>query len=345
MIDTLAAVITLEEALPERLFERVNISRSVSRTDEEEEEAGSMRFFTPSRIVAGRREPAITYYPHTYAGKRLRVEVSLPKFLGKPLAILGQADVDLALNKLDVFLEARELSIQPIREWKAARIDYVYGWDTGSKTSAYIAALHQVQIGNYDRTPYDYGIVWKAGKGYRWIKFYNKAEEQGLARRLGVLRFELSTYRNAVRYLAQKRYKVAQTVENLTRKELIWKELRHWIKKIGLMEAGFGARQTLERDLADTYGARGAAAASWFLDCYSKYGRMAYQHPYNLITKSTYYVWLRKLKVDGFLAQDARGQQKPREKALPRLAFPLLEDFGGETIGEDWGISGQRNLL
>lgn len=326
MIDTLAATIGVE-GLDEGLFDRVSISRAMDDSEDE-----MKRYYNVRSTV----DPALTYFPMTRAGPRLRVEVSLPKLLGLPIAILGQDDVDRALVLIDDYMRSRGLPVPPVSEWVCRRWDICYAWPTGDLTPVYIAALSKMQCSTYQRVPFGpSGVVWKSAKGYRWVKFYDKRRELGY-REGGVLRFEVSNYRNGVKYVAKKRYKVPQTVGRMTRRDLVQQELEYWLARIGVLDAAFGSEDRLMQRLVEEFGTRSAPTALYFLTVFRQHGIDAYKEPLNLMTQSTFYRWRSKLIAAGLLLV-VDGQDVEEGRALQPLTIPGVETFGLETFGGEWG--------
>lgn len=328
MIDTLAATVGVD-GLDETLFDRVSISRAM-----DDDEGDEMRRFYNVRTATA---PALTYFPYSKAGPRLRVEASLPKLLGKPIAILGQEDVDQALVEMDAYLRARGLPVPPVAEWVCRRWDICYGWLTGDLTPVYIAALSKMQCSTYRRVPFGpSGVVWKSAKGYRWVKFYDKRRELGF-KVGGVLRFEVSNYRNGVKYIAKKRHEIPQTVGRMTRRDVVYKELRYWLERVGVYDAPFGNQDNLMQQLVEAFGTRSAPVAHYFLTVFQQHGIAAYKEPLNLMTQSTYYRWRSKLINAGLLLV-VNGKDQVNGQSLNPLTIESAEDFGLKTFGEDWAL-------
>lgn len=312
---------------------------SVTRRKLEEGFSERMRYYSlPSGDA---REPSLTYWPQTQRGPRLRFEVSLPKLLDMPPVVLGTVDVGRGLDRINEFLALRGISAPDVREWRCVRLDVCYAWWTGRDTPVYISALGQQQLGNYQRVPFGpTGVVWKSGRGYRWIKFYDKLKELG-CRDMGVLRYEVSAFGNGVRDIMRRgmprRKKDALPAELhewvsvgwLTAPSRVHVELVRWLERLRVVSDRFGPREALLARLIGEFGSSGAASALYFLEVYSKYGIAAYKPPLELISDSTFFRWRLKLEKAGLLVNvdDFEG--------LPGLVVPE-DGFGAETIGREW---------
>ncbi len=326
MIDTLAATIPIR--LDDNLFDGLSLTRKIKR------ETGEVDDFVRHYNLAAMGDPRLTYYPETMAGPRLRFEVSLPKLLGLPPVILSQSQVDEALDLIDAYIYEQYIDAPPVREWTCKRLDAVYAWSTEEDTYSYILAISQMNIGSYRRTPFGpEGVVWKSGAGYRWVKFYDKSLEvqqnhKQKDRAPGVLRYEVSNYRNSVNYLAKRQLKIPQTVERMTRRDVSYFILSSFLERLGIHEKSFGEEQALYVDLLRFYGSRSAATVKVFLDHYPDMGIDMYRVEPRMMTSSTFYRWKKILIDDGFLPLAPR--------ALSPLPLPDPASFGLESKGMEW---------
>ena len=330
VFDTIAGVWGPPLDFDVSVFDGVTTSRR-RNVDGRGTDSENTRYYTVV-VRNTQRVPALTYYPMTRAGSRLKFEVSLPKLLGLPVAVLSQADVERGLDLIDKFIHEKGIVAPAVREWRCVRLDVTYMWNTAADTPIYIVALANQQIGNYVRVPYGTGgVTWKAGKGYRWVKFYDKLLEQGLGKVGGVLRFEVSNYSGGVRDIVR-RLRCGRTVGNLCTAAVACSELLHWLGKLGVNEHGFGARDVLQCKLVEVFGTRGAPQALFFLEQWSRHGLDVYKEPLSLMTSATFYRWRRKLEQAGLLVSvDTAG-------GLPPLSLPNPEEFGLFTMGGGWGF-------
>lgn len=226
MYDTVAAITNVERELPLALFQG-GTTTEFFNGDERQRAVRLWRNPEPGDDYA----PRITYWPHDEAdpslGGWLKAEFSIPK-MAAPRGDDGGYDLlgtvtddarDLAFTRVDEYLAVFG-DMPAIQCWSAQRIDYACNWNVGDLLPVYMSVFQKLRVANCTRHPFDAheGVVWKSRstKG-RWIKFYNKRtelarSEQGAAMLLrqydnladvpGVLRFEVSNYKDAVRYMA-----------------------------------------------------------------------------------------------------------------------------------------------
>lgn len=325
MLDTIAATIGVR--VDEQIF--VGKTTSTRRVVGGEDIEFSRHYTIPSGDVT---EPRITYFPQTRAGPRLRVEVSLPKLIGVQMALLSQDDVDESLDKIDEYIAGKELTVPKIREWVCRRLDVVYSWEVGELLPAYIAAISNMNLGSYIRTPFGpEGVVWKTRSGHRWVKFYDKYREMG-SNTTGILRFEVSNFRSSMRYMAKEKFEVPQTVWRMTRKDIAHAILSQFLGKVGVMGKQFGSHEALLSQLLRVYGTRGTPFALTFLTHYPARGVTLYKEPGRLMSSSTFYKWRKRLTGDGFLPMS--------EAHLDPLDLPVEEDFAVSRVGTGWLFGG-----
>jgi hypothetical protein len=262
-----------------------------------------------------------------------------------PLDNLERHHIELALDRVDAYLE--RLGIEPgIRLWNCQRVDYAVNWQLGKLLPVYMSVLNKLRVSNYSRHPFDAaeGVVWKSkGLRGRWVKFYNKSREVDDAARLagerqertlpdGVLRFEVSNYKDAVAYLGP-RWFGGKTVGDVVQMPRAAYVLSRFWSTLGLdnVEA-YGGNEYLLFRMRDELGTASIASAYYVLELYQRYGSQAWKdEALQLCTKSTWYYQLRKLKAHGFLTvvndDDDDDNLVVNRQQLPALHLPLEEAF------------------
>jgi len=271
-----------------------------------------------------------TYWPAT---KMLRVEFSVSK--------VSHGDLAVALDWADECV-ARLFSadLPQVRTWRCQRVDYYADLVVARKLMpAYLAALRELRVSGWQRHAFEgQGVVWKS-RG-RWVKAYDKDEEQSVAGRRGelvtkpaepgttarpalyspktTLRFEVSNYSDAVRYTSERWFGCERTVDEMTRPGRALYVMARYFEQMGL-NGRFGEAERELHELREAFGQRSLAGASHALRCVREHGVESYK-TMTLMSKSSYYRWLNLLREAGFLV---RG----RERSLPRLVLPCGEVF------------------
>jgi len=228
----------------------------------------------------------------------LKLEFSVAKLAECSLLVNPSgSEIEAALNRASETARVFVSAGFDVREWRCQRVDYTWMWDVGEFLSAYMSVLAQLRISNWSRHPYDMseGVVWKtSGTRGRWVKFYNKSKELGELRG-GVLRYEVSNYRESVRYMAERWFGCDRTVGELVQPVRAVYVMSYFWDKLGLAGAeGYGTEELLERRLRDAFGER-VAQAMYVLQMHRKYGSAAYQSPLGLVSRSMYYRYRREL--------------------------------------------------
>lgn len=352
MYDTVAAIVVPPEPLPDALFGGGMVMEQFDKDD-----VAARLWLNPQQ---GEYAPRITYWRSQ--GKRvsgtlggharvsdhedrgvLKIEFSIAKMAGVSLANVDESDKAAALQLVDVYLRQHMGSLPSVSEWRAQRIDYAWNWPIGALLSAYMVVLHNLNLSTYSRHPFEAtsGVVWKSkGTRGRWVKFYNKTEEiartinrgRERAARLDmdytpdqqVLRFEISNYREAVRYMASDWFCCDQTVrEMLHPGRALYCMAYHW-DKLGLGAAdSYGYDEMLMVRLLECYGQRGFARAHSTLMLIARYGNSVYAEGVALMSKATYHRWKRELLRDGFLTAVNEDDVSLNKVALPALHLPV----------------------
>jgi hypothetical protein len=255
-------------------------------------------------VYNGRKhEPRVTYYPNT---ERLVVECSWPKFIYGDNARLID-DPALAIETLSLWLHRKfGLSVN-VGDWHVIRIDYAADWVVGAMLPIYIEAFQRTQLSSHDRSDYEHdGVMWRSQS--RAIKFYNKTSEQGFKEMASaVLRFELSHYRDSVRYICSS-IGLDNSLTALASPSVVRKSLGAWLPKV--MPIGFGADESVRAKVYELFPRPGQALEH--LRLINQHGTNAYH--FGFTNKSSYYRYLKALRNADLLGSSSSS-------SLPLLAI------------------------
>lgn len=247
--------------------------------------------------------------------------------------------VDAVLNQASETAQVFVEDDYDVREWRAQRVDYAWMWDVEGYLPAYMSVLSQLRIGSWSRHPYDVseGVVWKtSGTRGRWVKFYNKGKELGNGVE-GILRFEVSNYREAVRYMADKWFECPRLVGELVNPVRAVYVMAYFWERLGLGRSeDYGTEELLERRLRDVFVER-VAQATYVLHLYRKYGTAAIKSPLELVSKSMFYRYRRELVEHGFMTS-LDDDATINVEYLDALHLPVQETLAkiisDENLGE-----------
>jgi hypothetical protein len=268
----------------------------------------------------------------------VKLEFSAPKLAGVAYTDNpSERDISRAWQAANEFITDNlpGSGLPMVQTWRVQRVDYTYQWKVGELLVAYMAALSRLRIKNWSRHPFDAaeGVVWKSrGAGGRWVKFYNKAREQGdMDSAASILRFEVSNYRQAVRYMAKAWYASEQTLLEMTVfSRALYVMGRMWDA------LGFGYNDDLGRDellllrMSQTFGKR-VGTAMYALRLIQEYGSQAFAAPLGLISRSMYYRYRSELAEHGFLAVYEDEAREIVPDALPAVHLPTKQAFDAAT--------------
>lgn len=229
--------------------------------------------------------PRVTYWPD---GRVLKVEFSVPKLAGCESTENPTPDeVELALDRVDAYLD-QHFGVSGVRSWLCQRIDYAWMWDVGTEIGTYMQMLSGLRIAGTVRQSYGKdGVVWKAGN--RWVKFYRRGE---------TLRYEVSSYKRAVKYMCAEWFDCVRTVDELVHEGRALYVLAYFWEKLGLHAGTYSSEASLLRRLRDVY-QRGVSGAWYALTLMREFGVDAYKS--DLISANNYHTWKRRLLDDGFV--------------------------------------------
>lgn len=353
LVDTIAATvkIAIDHSFDERQF-----SGEVISSDARSGEVQHRMFL--NHPVQGIR---LTWYPPT---RVLRAEWSV----GRRESV--DTRVDALLLTVDDFLKGVVGDVPPITTWTCQRVDYAVNLEVSS-VAAYMMAIQGLSLASMTRHPFDdTGVVWKSrGKRGRWVKFYDtqarRTHVQGTAAHgtlttsatasgpdatpqspQNKLRYEVSNYRDAVRYMAARWFSCERTVEAMTQPGRALYVLARMWSQLGLHRAGFGAVQAQQQAMLTAFGTRGLASAQHAQQCISQHGTAAY-NSLGLMSKSSYYRWLSRLKQVGLLTASTEGLQPlvlPCEPVFEAIqASQNLEHRSQPPIEHDEEKTGPKN--
>jgi len=271
----------------------------------------------------GSYHPRITYWPD---GSRLKVEASLPKLCGQ--TVITPLDVELALDKLDALLATLFGGLPSVDTWTCQRVDYTWSWEVTPHAAAYLSVWQNVQVTGLSRQDYGAdGVVWKQGN--RWIKVYDKSRESGGLG--GTLRFEVSNYKSAVKYMAKRWFGCERTVHEMLQPGRALYVLAREGERVGLFSDISTHDGVLMARLRECYG-RSVSSAYYVLALLRAYGDNA--HKADLIARSTLSGWKSRLRDDGFLNVVA-DEYEVREQGLQPLHLNL-DVAGVRGYCESW---------
>ena len=190
MFDTVAAVLVLDRDLDRGLF----LGQSVQIPFEDA--------MPRVRMWRSARKGSATYQPHVHwwpQRRMLRVEFSIPKMAQLPaMANVTTADVSLAIQSVDVFLERIFGKMPSVWDWRCVRVDYSWNWQVGEHVRSYLAVVRGLTMGRAQRQEHGTSVYFEQKQ--RVVKFYDKSQQALLAD--GVLRFEVSHFGRAVKNIA-----------------------------------------------------------------------------------------------------------------------------------------------
>lgn len=311
-VDTIVALTTI----PQNVELALNVFQGSAQSENFESGELSSRFF---RNAGETYEPRVTFWTNT---RTLRVEFSVPKMVElSPHENVSETNVRQAFDLVDTFLAATfGVRFPPVNTWRCQRVDYAVNFQVGELLPAYMSALSQLQVSSLARHPFgDSGIVWKSRSTRgRWIKFYDKSKE-ALASG-GTLRFEVSNFRDSVRYMAERWFACERSVGEMVKPGRVAFVLSYFWSKLGLTHGSLGTRERELVELRQAFGSRSLAGSAHALNCIRVHGVESYKSQ-ALMSKSSYYRWLRELRSHGFLGSS--------ERALPALSLPLASAFAG----------------
>lgn len=257
--------------------------------------------------------PRFTYWPGT---NTLKVEFSVPKMIGlSPEMNVTVQHIEQAFDRVDAAIKALAGDLPSVRSWSCQRVDYTVNVRLPGLVPVYLARLANLRVSTWVRQPYSGGVIWKTkGTRGRWVKFYAKTPD--------VLRFEVSNYRDAVRYMSKRWFVCERTVSELVRPGRALYVLAHYWTMLGLA-APWGAAERETIRLREVFGVRSLGAARHALECYRLHGAESYKS-LALMSKASYYRWLKLLRDNGFLMSVSNRKQMGRVDLPCEPVFDVL---------------------
>lgn len=240
----------------------------------------------------------------------LSIQFSVASVLNEPYVNITEKMAHDATYLVDDYLKQFDSDLLPVREWTITRIDYAYNFvvDDIDSYMLMVRDLHH----KYQRVQYDVseGVLFSAKS--RSIKFYNKAKQRGMGEAETTLRYEVSNYPAAVRYMAEHWFNCPRTVEQFLKPERAVYVLQRFWYELGLSSPNaFTHEPAIMYQLRETFGSS-ALAAHTALILISTHGSDA--HKQQLLSRSQYYAWRHKLTQCGFLPYT--------QHTLPTLHLP-----------------------
>jgi hypothetical protein len=283
-----------------------------------------------------------------YPNGLLKLEFSLPQMAGghMPWQNLTSDHAGVGLDAVDRFIaQTFDCELPPIREWTCQRVDYTWNWNVDGQLREYMTVLQGLRVSAMNRHPFDAneGVVWKAKN--RWIKFYNKSLQLGLPKEDGEwLRYEVSNYKEAVKYMSKRWFDCERTVGELVHPERALFVMAKMWDKLGLYAAEkYGTEGLLLQRLVQLFGQRGAASANYHLRLMREYGTGSYSDGVQLTSSSTYPRWKKKLVDAGIVTlyetDDDTAIDIHQEPLTPlELPFPtMISEKAAKYVSADDG--------
>lgn len=310
--DTIAATINLTDQLDRALFSGGSV------TDDFDTGRRSARLWRNDAGNGG-YHPRVTYWP---LGDTLKVEFSVCK-MAETLDV-DDAARDLAFDRVSAIMRHEFGVVTDVQDWACQRIDYTYTFDTAPHDAeAYLQVFDELRLAGARRHSFKgEGVVFKAGN--RWTKFYQKDAMR--------LRFEVSNYRQAVDYMANKWFDCPRTVREMAQPGRALYVLAEQWHRLGLDVDRYSHVVSRDQALRDAFG-QSVASAHYVLHLHREYGRRD-ALDLGLVSGSTFGVWTARLRDSGFLAV---SDDENVSQSLPSLKLPadvlrrLLEN-----LGDDW---------
>jgi hypothetical protein len=313
MIDTISAITDLDHDLDDHLFDGGSVTEDFATGRQ-----SARLWHNPSSSVY---EPRVTYWP---AGRQLKVEFSVPKLIDVVNPALS--DVDVALDLVNAWLSDHFGDLPDLRSWRCQRIDYAWTFDVDP--GDYLPVLDRLDVSRMTRHGFrGDGVVWKAGN--RWIKFYDKRVDN-----LPGLRFEVSNYRDALRYMCDKWFVCERVVRELVHPGRALYVLAWAWSALGLSQASsYQSSLTLFDDLRHAFGSS-VSSAYYHLNLLRSFGRAAVHQ--GLTSASSFSRWKRELCERGFVTI-VDDETIINERTLVPLRLPInrfLDDVKNLNIAD-----------
>ena len=267
--------------------------------------------------------PAVTYRRDTNRQDygRLSVEFSLHKMAGlPPHENMTQQHADSAIEYVNMYVSDLVERRMDIRTWKCTRIDYAWNWEgVEPDVASYIKRLQSIDVSRMSTTKYgSTGVTWLTKSRRRAVKMYDKGSD--------TLRFEVSNYAPAVRYMCEHWFECEQTVDELVRVgRALYIMLYVWDKLLRVSGSTWAGSESIINEMA-RYG-RGASTAYHIYTLYHTYGYECIK--LKLCSHTAYYKWVKTLRNDGILDKTSHSLRPiclPIEDTIKTLSAQNLVD-------------------
>lgn len=266
-----------------------------------------------------------------------KIEFSVPKMLHDRELLtknLTSEQIEAALDQVNLYLTGFA-DLPDVREWRLQRVDYAWMWDVGDLLTAYMSVLHKLRISSWSRHPFDAaeGVVWKSRstKG-RWVKFYNKTKELGIDG-AQVLRFEVSNYKDACKYMAEGWFGSDRVVrEYLHPGRALYTMAAQW-DRLGLGRSDhIGHDEYRQQRLLDVFGKRWMQAQA-HIQLIRDYGTASFRD-LGLTSEWSYHKYKRELIEHGFLLTTEDDILESKVALQPLYLFD--EEHYDDIYSESW---------
>lgn len=321
MIDTMKAYVNLEEPLDTSVFECSSTTENgKGKVEHHWLQQDGVRFD----------------YRVRPSGYQLSVTFSVVSVSHAWMVNPTPEQVQSTLDGIDKYLfDSQSLSIPPIRQWTCQRVDYAWNFNVGQQLPEYMLMLQGLHCSTMDRAVYaqeSEGVIWKSNS--RWVKFYNKSKRLGGGDAQTVIRYEVSNYADAIRYMCKAWFGCDRTVENLIHRGRALYVLVRFFETLGLTADSYESKASVVRRLREVFGSRSLSALAAY-DLITTHGTDVSK--YSLMPSSTFYLWRDRLREHGFLTTS--------EVVLPALSLPVEETLIyllSENVKND--VSGDNTL-
>lgn len=301
MIDTIQAYVNLEEPLDVSVFDDFSRTSNAKGTVE--------RHWI-------QRDGVRFDYRVRPSGYQLSASFSVVSVSHAWMVNPTPEQVQSTLDGIDKYLiDSQSQSIPSIRQWTCQRVDYAWNFNVGEQLPEYMLMLQGLHCSTMDRAVYaqeSEGVIWKSNS--RWVKFYNKARRLGGGDAQTVIRYEVSNYSDAVRYMCKAWFGCDRTVENLIHRGRALYVLARLFETLGLTADSYESKASVARRLREVFGSKFLSALAAY-DLITTHGTDVSK--YSLMPASTFYLWRDRLQEHGFLTTS--------EVVLPALCLPVEE--------------------
>ncbi len=290
--------------------------------------------------------PRLTYRRHVERPDHgtLTVEFSVPHMI-QDMSPYNPNDIEIqiAFDRVDRFVRVMlgSSAIQSIREWRVMRMDCAYNWIAGEYIDEYMVIMQSLQCQTMTKQIHNRdGVTWLSQSRRRALKFYNKRTEDTW-HRWTTLRFEVSNYHSAVQYMCDHWFKCSRLVGECVTVAHSLDVLHRMFDRLGLNSNDIYRSDEIENiALYKAYGSS-ASQAQWILHMYRMFGVESYKKGYT--NQGTYYKWLKRLRVDGFISNEHTDSSVPALQLPPQHKKPKTKPVESWKNGTVAGQTPTKN--